>query len=459
MFALEEILLATKGSLLRAKTKSRFLGISIDSRTLKPGELFIAIKGENFDGHNFINNAVKKGATGVIISRKVNLAGLGQVAVIKVKNTTFSLGDIARFHRLKFNIPVVAITGSNGKTTTKEMLSFTLKKRYRVLNNIGTLNNQIGVPLTLLKLKPSHEIAVLELGTNHFGEIDYLARLCQPNVAIITNIAPAHLEFFDNLDNVFKEKRTLLNGLRGKGVAIINRDDRYLNRLISLKNKFKVISFGIRKKSDFQAAKIKSENEITKFILNAKCKFELKSPAMHNVYNCLAVIACCKYFHLDYNCIQEALKKFRFPPGRLELKNFNKIRVIDDTYNANPLSFKNAIDVLAGFNCRGRKVLVCADMLELGGEAKDLHFSLGGYIAASGIDMLISIGRLGRILSAGARKSGMDKGAIFHFPTTEVAAREVIKFIKPNDIILVKGSRMMKTEKIVESLKNQAWIK
>ncbi len=457
MFKLNEIIQATSGRLVQGKSKGvTFSGISIDTRTIKRNELFLAIKGNNFDGHNFIKKAVKKGAKGIIFSKGRKLPLPFDIAAIRVKDTTLALGDIANFHRRRINIPLVAITGSNGKTTTKDMLSSVLKKRYKVLNSIGTNNNQIGVPLTLLKLKPFHEIAVLELGTNHSGEIDYLRKICQPNIAIITNIGPSHLEFFKKLDNVFKEKYSLLKALNKKGIAIINNDDKYLSRISRAKTKYKVISFGIREESDFKAEKIELKNGRFSFFIKAKYPIELKTLGFHNIYNCLAAIACCKYLGLDYNCIQKQIKKFSFPARRLEVKDFKNIKVIDDTYNANPLSLKNAIDALSGFGSFGRKVLICADMLELGKSAEEFHLSLGKYAADSGVDVMIGVGRLAKLFCDAALMSGMKKDAVFHFAATESAVKLIPGIIRARDVILVKGSRLMRMETIVETLKKAA---
>jgi UDP-N-acetylmuramoyl-tripeptide--D-alanyl-D-alanine ligase len=456
MLTLKEVLQATKGILINGKNECCFSGVSINSRTINPGELFIAIKGNNFDGHDFINSAIKKGAKGIVCSKDLNYKHSGNLTVICVRDTTIALGDIANFHRLRFEIPIVAITGSNGKTTTKEMLSFLLKKKYKVLSSAGTQNNQIGVPLTILKIKPGHQIVILELGTNHFGEINYLSKIAKPTVAIITNIGPSHLEFLKDLKNVFKEKYGLIRHLAKGSAVFINNDDMYLRRINKQKNKRIVIKFSIKNKSDFRAERIEIKNERIKFHLNGRHPIELRTIAIHNVYNCLAAIACCKYFHLDYNCIQDSLKDFRFPSGRMEVKNFRYIKVIDDTYNANPLSLKNAIDALARYNSLGRKVLICADMFELGKVADGEHFSLGKYVAASGIDVLISVGKLARLISSGARKNGMNNDSIFHFVSTKFAAKEIPKLIRPKDVCLVKGSRMMEMEEVVESLKEVA---
>lgn len=453
MFTTKEILKATNGVLIQGEGRDfSFSGISTDTRTTKKGELFIAIRGNNFNGHNFVKAAQKRGCRGAVVSEKLKNSFPADFVIIRVKDTTVALGRIANFHRKRFNIPVVAITGSNGKTTTKDMLSFILRKKYRVLSSIGTHNNQIGVPQTLLKLKPSHGIAVLELGTNHFGEIDYLAKICQPSVAIITNIGPSHLEYFKNLDNVFKEKIVLLKNLKAGGLAIINADDNYLKKISNKRPNCKIIDFGIHAKIDFQASKISFANGGLKFVINNKFPAELKTLAIHNIYNCLAAIACCKYLQMDYNCIKKQLRKFRFPPGRLEVKNFKNITVIDDTYNANPASFKNAIDVLSNFDPLRRKVLIGADMLELGAKAEEFHSSTGKCAAESGIDILISIGRLAKFYSLAARKAGMVENAVSHFSSVPEALKKIKNFIKLRDVILVKGSRAMHLEKIVESL-------
>jgi UDP-N-acetylmuramoyl-tripeptide--D-alanyl-D-alanine ligase len=449
-FSVKEILLATSGTLLQGNPDARIRGISIDTRTIKLGDAFLAIKGNNFDGHDFVSAAVKRSAAALIISKKKSVSFPKDLPVVLVKDTNKALGDIARFHRRRFKIPVVAITGSNGKTTTKEMAAALLKVRFPVLKNEGTKNNHIGVPLTLLKLNPRHRTAVLEFGTNHPGEVGYLAGIALPTVAVITNIGPSHLEFFRNLPAVFREKKDILSGLKKNGTIILNNDDQFLSRL---KGKdFRIITFGIKNKSDFQAANILRERERLSFAVNRKSKFILNTPASHNIYNALAAIACARILGVKDSAIKKTLAIFKFPAARLEIKAGRGIKIIDDTYNANPLSFRSAVEVLAGYNSKHRKIIVCADMKELGKKSFWWHFSLGEYIGHSAVDMLITVGKLARYISLGAKGAGWSAERICQVDSARQACQCLQKILRPADIVLVKGSRSMGMERVVETL-------
>jgi UDP-N-acetylmuramoyl-tripeptide--D-alanyl-D-alanine ligase len=259
MFKIDELLVATKGRLVKGRQDTLLIGgVSTDSRTIKESQAFIAIKGDNFDGHDFIDEALEKGTSCIIAEGGSKKAQTKDVNFIEVKDTLKALGDIARFHRRKFNIPVIAVTGSNGKTTTKEMIARVLAKKLNVLKNEGTKNNQIGVPLTLLNLNASHDIAVLEIGTNHFGEVEYLTRICRPNIGVITNIGLAHLEFFKDLEGVFKEKYSLIEKLEEPYLAILNADDKLLKKQVQkISKKPFIVGVGIRNRSDFFASGVK----------------------------------------------------------------------------------------------------------------------------------------------------------------------------------------------------------
>jgi len=450
-FTVREILEATGGKLVQGNPRARIAGISTDTRTIKGRELFVAIKGNNFNGHDFIPSAIKKSSAALVVSEKRKFYYPKESVVILVKDTTHAFGDIARFHRLKFKIPVIAITGSNGKTTAKEMIAEVISKKLKVLKSEGTQNNHIGVPLTLLRLNSKHKVAILELGTNHPGEIKYLSRIALPTIAVITNIGPAHLEFFKTPQTVFKEKSSLLQGLKKPAYAILNNDDSYLSKI---KGKgLKIISFGIRNKSDFMAGNISKKEDRIVFLVNHKNRFYLNTPSLQNVYNALAAIACARIFKMDFASIRKPLSKFRFPEGRLTIKKVRNVKIIDDTYNANPASLRSAVEVLASYDSQ-RKILVCADMKELGDKAKDLHFSMGRYIADCGIDALITVGKLARYISEGARESGMPGNKIYPLSSTTEASDKLLQIVRPFDIVLIKGSRAMAMEKIIEKLFN-----
>jgi len=455
MFKVKDLIKATNGKLLQGKENLVVSGVSTDSRTIKSGELFIALKGLNYNGHEFIKDAIKKKAKAIVISEKKKYIYPNNLALILVSDTTVALQDIAAFHRNRFKIPVVAITGSNGKTTTKDMLADILSKKYKVLSAQGTNNNKIGVSKTLLQLNKRHQVVVLELGTNHFGEISNLAKISRPDTAIFTNIGQSHLEFLKSPAAVFKEKYSLINRINPHGLIIFNNDDRYLRGIErKLKGKFRSIAFSIENQSGIRATKINLCFDYLEFLFNNKVWIRLNTPAEHNVYNALAAIACAEIFKLGISEIKTALEEFKFPQRRFNFNRIKEFYLIDDSYNSNPLSLSRAVDILSRFNC-GRKILVCGDMLELGKASKRLHFDLGMKIAENGIDILITVGKLSRWIAKGAQRKNLNKKRILCFGSSDQVADKLAKMIIPGDVILVKGSRSIAMEKIVEGIKQK----
>ncbi len=446
MFKVSELLKATGGRLVSGRLDLRVQGISTDTRTIKRGELFIAIKGNRFDGHDFISQAIKKGAKAILVTKKFKVKK--EIAAILVKDTLRALGDIAHFHRRRFSIPVIGITGSNGKTTTKDMVCFLLESKYHVLRNQGSQNNQIGLPLTLLKLNKNHNLVVLEMGTNHFGEIKRLSRIAGANIGVMLNIGPSHLEFLRNLKSVFQEKYNLIKNLKSPAIGILNKDDPFLSFILrNIKNKF-LISFGLKKGCDFQARDLKLYNNRLVFKLD-KYLFRLNTLGIFNVYNALASITIERIFGIDYPDIVSRISRFRFPQGRLNLRKINKTIFIDDTYNSNPASLGEALGVLKNIRPKARKIAVLGDMLELGPKAKEFHIEAGRQL--SGIcDIIITAGDLSRLAALTAKKEGLKDSAIFMCSSSKEAKEALFNMVKPKDgdVILVKGSRMMKMEEI-----------
>lgn len=455
MFKLGELIGACAGRLICGSRESVAAGISIDTRTIQPQQAFIAIKGPNFDGHNFINEAIRKGAACIIreTSGRQPAAGSRQpskTVIIEVKDTVKALGDIARLHRQKFDIPVVAVTGSNGKTTTKEMAACLLSGEYRVLKNEGTKNNHIGLPMALAMLQDRHRFAVLEAGTNHPGEIDYLGSICLPNAAIITNIGPSHLQYLKDERGVLREKGSLLRHLRPPRIAILNSDCRYLRPQTLKGHRGRtVIGFGINHKSDFFASDIKIKNTSLQFLLNHKYKVSLNTTGYYNIYNALAAAALARIFGVSYKALIERLNTFSFPDGRLKIRKIDNISFIDDSYNSNPLSLQHALDVLGNFRAGGRKIFVMGDMLELGDKAA-LHHRQAGKKAAGVCDYFVAVGRLSVSAAKTARQSGMAEKDVFCCSDSSRARDVLFKKITPaaGDIVLVKGSRAMKMEEV-----------
>jgi UDP-N-acetylmuramoyl-tripeptide--D-alanyl-D-alanine ligase len=455
MLEVNELLRATKGRLLSGKRESGVKGISIDSRTIRRGDAFIAIKGDNFDGHDFIKEAIRKGARAVVVRSQGQavIKSPAKIAFIEVKDTVKALGDIARFQRKRFALPVIAVTGSNGKTTSKDMIAWVLSGKFKVLKNAGTKNNHIGLPQTLLELNDSCDIAVVEIGTNHFGEVAYLAGICLPNIGVITNIGPSHLEYLRDLKGVLREKYTLIEHLKDPRIALINSDDVLLKGKLAKKTAAGVIfGFGIKKRSDFFATDIRLIKGKIGFSIKQKYKFTLRTLGYYNIYNALAAIALGRIFGMEYKDISRRLADFIFSQGRLNFVEFNKIKFIDDTYNSNPLSLRQALETLDNFRAGGRKIFVMGDMLELGKASEAFHRQ-GGQLAAGVCDVFITVGELSKFAAQAARVAGLASKNIFTCDSVPQARDILFNKISPgpDDIVLVKGSRSMKMEEILRN--------
>ena len=444
MFSLKEIISAVDAKDVSLNTDISIKRVSTDSRRIKRGELFIALSGENFNGADFVNEAIRKGASAIILNE--NIEGSFNVPVLRVSNTEKALGDIARCHRSKYNIPVIGITGSNGKTQTKEMLSHVLSNRFKVLKTEKNYNNKIGVSLTLLNLK-DEDVAVVEVGTSLVGEIEYNSSILKPTISIVTNIGPSHLETFRDLEGVLKEKISIVESLGKKSVWIKNADD------LSLQKKtypnIKEITYGIDSDyAEFKAVDIKESVEGLRFSVKT-IDFYLPLLGKHNIYNALSVVSCASMF-MDIKSIRDALATFTGTSMRMELLECEGFKIINDTYNSNPLSLRSAVNTLSQYKTSGRKILISADMLELGGDSDKLHKIAGKFIADNAdIDLLITHGRLSKFILEGALANGMAKDKTQHFDDKDDIKLFLKTFPKENDILLIKGSRGMKMEEII----------
>ena len=446
----KEILRITKGELLSGdpRTSLRPDRISTDSRSIKKGEFFIALKGANFDGSVFVEDALKAGAAGAIFCDADIRPKDSEKVLIKVVDTTDALQKIAAHHRAGFKIPVIAITGSNGKTTVKEMAAHLLSARYEVLKNEGTKNNHVGVPLTLLKMNSSHEMCVLELGMNHKGEISALGRIARPDVAVITNIGPSHLEYFNDLDEVLEAKSEIFERMKKGGLAVINGDDAYLSKI---KRKVDIVRFGLGEKNDCMAGGIEVSAGSISFKLNGRSRFRINLIGVHNVYNALAALAVARKFGLSLESIRRRLASYRPVSMRLDVKDVGGIKVINDAYNSNPMSMKCALEALVRYPARSRWV-VSGDMLELGARSEEFHRAIGREVALSGANGLFTVGKLSRLMSEEALGSGMDQAMTRHCSSHDEAAALLKKVAKKGDAILVKGSRAMRMEEVINKL-------
>ncbi len=436
---------------------SQFNGISTDTRTIQPGNLFVALKGEKFDAHDFIDQAVQKGAVAVLVQRQIN----SPVPQLIVADTLSSLGKLAKSWRSQFNIPFIALTGSNGKTTTKNMLgAIFLQANHNqsdaILFTQGNLNNDIGLPLTLSRLAPTHRTAIIEMGMNHFGELDYLSRLTEPTTALITNIATAHLEGVGgNIEGVAKAKAEIFNGLQNDGIAIINADDNFAEYLRKLAGSHRCVSFGLKNHADVSVEILPPNNPETTQLQtlfrltyqNQSIEILLNLPGEHNVMNALAASAAALANNVSLSDIKTALEKIQAAPGRLQFKVGQQgLRIIDDTYNANPASLRAAMYTLVN-NHQGTKILVLGDMRELGPDGEKLHFESGQLAQQLGINYLFATGTLSK---AAVKAFGNNA---FHFADHE----HLINALKQRQldekvVMLVKGSRSMRMEQVVQAL-------
>ncbi|MBV9576876.1 MAG: UDP-N-acetylmuramoyl-tripeptide--D-alanyl-D-alanine ligase [Gammaproteobacteria bacterium] len=423
-------------------------GISIDTRTLQPGNLFIAITGEHHDGHAFIEDARQKGAIAAIVSRQID----SPLTQLVVADTTAALGQIATAWRHQFNIPIIAVTGSNGKTTLKNMLAAILGAachgdNTRVLATQGTLNNHWGLPLTLAALNATHRYAVIEMGMNHFGEIDYLTKLTQPHVAVITNAAACHLEGVGNIAGVARAKAEIFAGLNKNGIAILNRDDdffAYWQKIIANKT---CLTFGFHPEADVRATLQETALTPCMTLHTPKGEVHLQLPLLgkHNVLNALAATAAALAIDIPLAAIKAGLESIQPAPGRLQLHTLNNgVKIIDDTYNANPFSLQAAVNTLANF--AGKKILVLGDMKELGPEAKSIHQAMAEAIRQAGIDFLFTYGEL-----SATTAQAFGEGA-YHFSEQEKLVNALKPFLYNQTTILIKGSRSMKMEKVIAGL-------
>jgi UDP-N-acetylmuramoyl-tripeptide--D-alanyl-D-alanine ligase len=458
-FSAGEILAATRGTPLRGGAGWSCRGISTDTRTLCLGNLFIALPGENFDGHDCLAAAAEKGAAGLLIrtDRLEKLAaGMNEAPVIGVPDTLRGLGAIAHAWRLRFPIPLVAITGSSGKTTTKEMIATVTSRSRNILKTEGNLNNLIGLPQTLLGLREGHDLAIVEMGTNSPGEIARLAAIAAPDVGLITNIGPAHLEGLGSIEAIREEKGALFGVMAGRGTALINRDDHDI-AVIAERWRGNRVTFGLKPGADVTARRIEMAGpEGVRFNLvidgiGVPCRIPVCGT--HNVRNALAAAAAAWSLGFDRHAIAEGLAAFRSIPGRMEIRRLgNGALLIMDAYNANPASMREALKTLQGLRGAGSSVAILGDMLELGEQAGALHEEIGAILAQTGVDRVFLKGALSRSIAAGALKKGHSQERITFFDEPEEVIAPLQSYVKRDDWILIKGSRKMKMEAVAEAL-------
>ena len=446
----------TEGKIIQGSSSLTFSKFNIDSRKTEPGELFFAILAQR-NGHDFVPHAFQNGASGAVISQEVSPAPKS-AALIKVNDTLKSLQKLAHYVLSEHNIKVIGITGSNGKTTTKEFINSLISRRFCVLKSEGNYNNHLGLPLTLLKLEKRHEIALLEMAMRAPGEIRTLTRIAPPDVSVITNINPVHLEFFTSLEDIAQAKKEILEGTKKQGTAVLNRDDPLVKKIGEDWPGDKIY-FGLSSPGDIQAQNIEYRDYqgIIFELCYGQKREKVHFPFFYEsyLYNLLAASGVALSLSLRLDEITPQISKLKPYSMRGTLIRLEKnIKLIDDSYNSNPRGLESALRGSVALPSK-RKIAVLGDMLELGEKEANFHFQAGQQVAKGGWNLLVGIGPLSQHTVKGALSAGMERSQTFLFQNSDEAAEEIFSLLKEEDLVLVKGSRGMKTEKIVEHLKKK----
>ena len=450
----EECLRAIGGKNSSGVGDEFFRGVSIDSRTLKKGELFVCIQGDRFDGHNFIKEAQDKQAAAIVLSEESEMGRVrGKTpVVIRVKNTLKALQELALFYRKKMPVKVIGITGTNGKSTTKEMTAAITEKKFKTIKTKGNLNNHIGLPLNIFDLSKTDEIAVMEMGMSAAGEIKRLAEIAKPGIGVVTNISEGHLVHLKTLKKVQAAKGELFDSLSEKETAIVNADDPLVLELAK-SVRAKVITYGIYKGADIKAENIcPMDREGFKLSVNFSGKnIPMCIPFLGecNIYNALAAIATSWSLGIAPDDIKQGLMAAKLLANRFEVSEHRGVTIINDSYNANPRSMKEALKILAKYKCKGRRFFIVGEMLELGDLSKPAHKALGVDVAKYSIDYLVTVGDLSSHVAKSAVASGMNKKNTAIASGHECAVAFIKKHSRSGDCLLVKGSRGSKMEEVV----------
>jgi UDP-N-acetylmuramoyl-tripeptide--D-alanyl-D-alanine ligase len=441
--------------------------ISTDSRSVRRGDLFVALRGERYDGHEFVPAVLAQGAAGAIVHDQYRLPPRSATVrrvdsrplpfLFGVRDPLFAYQQLATHHRSRFHIPIVAVTGSNGKTTTKDMVAAVLAQRWPVLKTEGNFNNRIGVPSTLFRLTARHHAAVIEMGVDQQGQTTRLCEIVKPTIGLITNIGPDHLEFFGSMEGSAQAKAELLDMLPADGTAILNADDDYFDYLAA-RARCRVMSFGFSERADVRASGVTSDvRQGTTFRLHLPGKsrpttIRIKVHGTHNVTNALAAAAAGVALGMSGAMIAQGLGRFRPAAMRSQVVTHHGVLIINDCYNANPASMKAALRLLAQWSPARERIAVLGEMLELGPETRQMHRDLGQFLATQGLSRLIVCGTLGRDIAEGARRGGMASSQIDEVVDAAAAAVHLKKIVRRGDVVLAKASRSVKMEQVVQVL-------
>jgi len=451
----EFILGACAGKLVAGSRSALIKRITTDSRAAQAGDLFVALAGERHDGHNFLPDVIQKGVDAVMVESNKVPANLPKCAVIAVDNTRKALGQIAAKYRSDFNLPVVAVGGSNGKTTTKELLASILRQKLPTVWSEASFNNDIGVPLTLLRVEKKHEAAVMEVGTNHPGELAPLLEMIQPRMGVITSIGREHLEFFKDLAGVAREEGTLAEKLPAGGVLFVNGDSEWTPQIVH-RTRARAVRVGVGDKNDWRASKIRLANDgVAFYVKTSRAEFSgdyrINLLGRHQVMNAVLAMAVGAELGLSRAEIERGLADCQPPKMRMQLWESNGVRVLDDAYNANADSMLAALQTLQDMPCKGRRVAVLGDMAELGAQTEAAHIEVGRRTAEAGVGQLFAIGEMAPVMAKAARDAGLNR--VFEFIDADAAASAVKSFVKPGDVVLLKASRVARLERVAEALR------
>ena len=431
--------------------------VCIDSRQAQPGDLFFAIKGERFDGHDFLNEVVRKGVAAIVVERKKVPAQLPECGVLVVDDVRAALGKLAVAYRRDFKLPIVAVGGSNGKTTVKELMASVFRQKLATLWSEASFNNDIGVPLTLLRLEKSHQAAVLEAGTNHPGELAPLVKMIQPKYGVVTNIGREHLEFFGDIAGVVQEEGWLAELLPADGALFVNGDNEWTEQ-IAKRTRAKIVHVGLDKKNDWRAHSIRLGKNGVTFRMDApKAEFtgeyRIHLLGRHQVVNALFAAAVSGELGLGRPEVRDGLAECKPPKMRLQFWEAGGIRVLDDAYNANADSTLAALETLCDLPLQGRRVAVLGDMAELGVHSEAAHAEIGRRAAELGIGQVFAVGKMAGVTAKAAREAGLTR--VIEFVDVEAAVKAVKDFLKAGDVVLLKASRTSRLERVAEALKSE----
>lgn len=456
-FTLTQVMQATNAVLKKITSASIFGGVTTDTRKVEEGMLFVALKGEKFDGHDFIAEAAKKGAIGAIVNKDYDVSRLEDVEIdiLAVNDTLKAYQDLAKLWRSKFSIPVIGITGSNGKTTTKDLTAAVLSGKWNVLKTQANFNNEIGLPMTLLQLNKSYDVAVVEMGMRGLGQIKLLTDIAKPTIGVITNVGETHMELLGSIENIAKAKSEMAQAIEIDGKVVLNADDEHVAKMHEV-TKARPIYFGINHAADVKAFNVKTagegKTEFDAFIGENMAHFTLNMLGIHNVYNCLAALAVGYACGLTIEEMQKGLASFKPTAMRFEYKKVGDFNVINDAYNASPMSTKAALSNLAKVT-DGRKILVMGDMFELGSVEVKAHEDIAVQAKEAGVSIIVTRGTLTQNTARKAREIGIPE--VYECANHEEAVAILKKVLQKDDTVLFKGSHGMHMEKIIELLENE----